>query len=74
MMKRTKSVLPIDRPYKLRTEFAAELALPLTNIFNTCLQQGKYPKMWKFELITPVPKLKSPVKIKDLRKIDNVLL
>ena len=37
MMKRTKSVLPIDLPYKLRTEFAAVLALPLTNIFNTCL-------------------------------------
>ncbi len=69
MMKRTKSVLPIDLPYKLRTEFAAELALPLTNIFNTCLQQGTYPKMWKFEWITPVPKLKNPITIKDLRKI-----
>ena len=59
MMKRTKSVLPIDLPYKLRTEFAAELALPLTNIFNTCLQQETYPKMLKFEWITPMPKLKS---------------
>ena len=36
MMKRTKSVLPIDLLYKLRTEFAAELAIPFTNIFNTC--------------------------------------
>lgn len=68
-MKRTKSVLPTDIPYKLRQEFAVELATPLTNIFNACLESGIYPDVWKFECITPVPKVQSPKIIKDLRKI-----
>ena len=42
-MKKTKSCLPIDLPYKIRKEFAAELAAPLTNILNSCLRDGKYP-------------------------------
>ena len=70
-MKKTKTVLPIDIPYKLRKEFAAELAAPLTDIFNTCLAQGSYPLKWKFEWVTPVPKVKNPVSIKDLRKISG---
>ena len=43
-LKKTKSVLPTDIPYKLRQEFAAELATPLTNIFNACLESGSYPE------------------------------
>jgi len=57
-MKKTKSTLPIDLPYKLRKEFAPELAVPLTNIFNSCLKEGKYPAMWKYEWVTPIPKTK----------------
>ena len=68
-MEKTKSVLPTDIPYKLRQEFAAELATPLTNIFNACLESGNYPETWKFEFITPVPKVQSPKTMKDLRKI-----
>jgi hypothetical protein len=68
-MKKTKSTLPIDLPYKLRKEFAAELATPLTDIFNSCLQAGTFPQKWKFEWVTPVPKVKNPEKMKDLRKI-----
>ena len=56
-MKKTKSTLPIDLPYKLRKEFAPELAVPLTNIFNSCLKEGKYPAMWKYEWVTPIPKI-----------------
>ena len=50
-MKRTKSVLPTDIPYKLRQEFAVELATPLTNIFNACMESGIYPDIWKFKCI-----------------------
>ena len=63
-MKKTKSVLPTDIPYKLRQEFAAELATPLTNICNACLESGNYPETCKF-----VPKVLSPKTIKNLRKI-----
>ena len=53
-MMKTKSVLPTDIPYKLRQEFAAELATPLTNIFNACLESGSYAETWKFECIALV--------------------
>ena len=61
-MKKTKSTLPTDIPFKQRNEFAVELAKPWTNILNACLQTGIYPKKWKFEWVTPAQcqKLKTP--------------
>ena len=70
--KRTKSTLPIDIPDILRKEAAEFLAEPLTDIYNTCLTKGTYPRAWKKEFVTPVPKGK-PNQIlkalKDVRKI-----
>ena len=54
--KKTKSTFPIDLPDSLRKEFALELTKPLVNIYNCCLSQGIFPKIWKEELVTPVPK------------------
>ena len=48
------------------------LAEPLTNILNKCLNEGTYPRTWKKEWVTPVPKGKpgQPLKLlKDVRKI-----
>ena len=67
--KNTKSTLPIDIPDNLRKEFAPEISLPLTNIINACLTQQKFPSMWKFEWVSPVPKVTNPKTLKDLRKI-----
>ena len=70
--KKTKSTLPMDIPEKLRREGAEFLAEPLSNIYNSCLQEGKYPRVWKKEWVTPVPKGKpnQPLKtVKDVRKI-----
>ena len=68
--KKTKSTLPIDIPESLRKEAAEFLAEPLTDIFNTCLRTGTYPRSWKFEWCTPVPKKKKLLKnLKDVRKI-----
>ena len=67
--KKTKSTLPVDLPDSLRIEFAAELAGPLKNIINTCLYEQIYPKLWKYEWVSPVPKITHPKVIKDLRKI-----
>ena len=68
--KRTKRTLPIDIPDNLRKEAAVFLAEPLTDIFNTCLREGKYPKTWKHEWCTPVPKKKVAIKnLKDVRQI-----
>ena len=71
-MKRTKSTLPIDIPDSLRREAAEFLAEPLTEIYNTCLVNGTYPKTWKKEFVTPVPKGKPNIilkQLKDVRKI-----
>ena len=66
--KKTKSTLEIDLPAELWKEAAEFLAEPLTHIFNTCLKEGKYPKTWKFEWCTPVPK-----KVKVLKHLIDVL-
>ena len=68
-LKKTKSTFPIDLPEKLQKEFALELAAPLTNIYNCCLQQGIFPGIWKEELVTPVPKTEILRQVKDTRKI-----
>ena len=44
---------------------------PLTNIVNSCLEQGRFPDLWKMALITPIPKKENPC-IDDLRPI-NIL-
>ena len=68
-LKKTKSTFPIDLPEKLRKEFAPELAAPLADIYNCCLQQGIFPSIWKEELVTPVPKKEILKEVKDTRKI-----
>ena len=54
----------MDLPDSLRLEFAAELTGPLTDIINTCLSRQVYPNLWKYEWVSPVPKV-----TQDLRKI-----
>ena len=67
--KRTKSTLLVDLPDSLRLEFAAELTGPLTDIINNCLNQQVYPNLWKYEWVSPVPKVTHPKVVQDLRKI-----
>ena len=70
-LKKTRSTLPIDIPHKLRKACSVELAGPLTNIINACLKQGQYPQLWKYEWVTPVPKVTNPLSPEDLRKISG---
>ena len=70
-LKKTKSTLPLDIPDKIRQECAVLLAGPLSTIINTSLNQSLYPRLWKQEWVTPVPKISHPIQIKDLRKISG---
>ena len=71
--KKTKSTLDIDIPENLRKEAAEFLAEPLTNIYNKCLKEGVFPKTWKQEWCTPVPKKKTALKeLKDVRMIASI--
>ena len=67
--KKTKSTLPVDIPDNLRKEAAICLAEPLTDIYNTCLRQGIFPKLWKKEYVTPVPKLKPNEPLEELKDV-----
>ena len=44
---------------------------PVTDIINASLRDGEYPQLWKYEYVTPVPKVTHPKTMKDLRKISS---
>ena len=62
-----------DLPAKLIKEFAAYLAEPLADILNASVGRGEYPKIYKFELSTPVPKGYPTEKLTQLRNIRGLL-
>ena len=69
-MKKTRSTLPIDLPDQLRIECAVDLAEPLTDIFNSCFENGVFPIAWRREWVTALPKPNRELKTcSDLRKI-----
>ena len=66
-----KSSVKGDVPWKIITEFSVELSFPLSNIYNTGTENGEWPAIWKFEYVTPVPKVYPPNSVDDLRKISG---
>ena len=68
-MRTNTSTLLGDIPMKIIKEFSVELAFPLADILNRSYQYGEYPKIWKIELVTPVPKVIPTEKPDQLRKI-----
>ena len=68
-LKSRKSTQPIDLPSKLRKQFPCELATPLTDIINSCLDKYHYPMPWKHEWVVPTEKVNNPATLKQLRKI-----
>ena len=45
------------------------LCEPLTDIINTMFSQHKYPAVWKMAEVVPLPKMKTPQRIKDNHRI-----
>ena len=72
-LKTNKASVPGDFPAKLIKHFAAYLADPLTDIINTSIRRGEYPKLYKFEISTPVPKSYPPKNISEVRNISGLL-
>ena len=64
-----KSQHPNDIPAKIIKRFAAELATPLTHIFNESLHAGEFPTPWKHAAVTPVPKVQPPGTVNNRRPI-----
>ena len=54
-IKTNKSTIINDIPAKIIKEFAVDLAEPLSFLINNIMRNGQYPKLYKFERVTPVP-------------------
>ena len=52
-----------------KKEFLPELAKPASFIFNCITKSGTYPRQWKTEYVTPIPKINPPETEDDLRNI-----
>jgi hypothetical protein len=72
-LKTNKATVPGDFPAKLIKMFAAYLAEPLTDIINTSIRRGEYPKLYKFEISTPLPKKYPPRITSEIRNISGLL-
>ena len=57
---------------KLIQLFSDELSKPLCNLINSMFISGIYPKIWKRELITPIPKQYPAPTMKKLRPISGI--
>ena len=72
-MNRNAATVPGDLPMKIISIFADELTLPLCHLINSCIRVGQYPRIWKTEIVTPVPKVHPPEKLDHLRKISGLM-
>ena len=70
-IKKKASTVLGDIPWKIVTEFSVELSTPLSNIYNSATLAGIWPTIWKFEYVTPVPKVYPPANTDELRKISG---
>ena len=52
-----KSVPNGDIPPKIIKKFAKQIAVPLSDIINSSIKEGIWPKKWKSEIVTPIAKV-----------------
>ena len=71
-IKTNKSTAPGDIPAKIIKEYAMFLCIPMSDIVNTGLRVGHWPKRYKRETITPTPKQTPPETTEMLRPIANL--
>ena len=72
--RKPKSTVPGDIFPQLVTQFADFLAIPLTSVYNCITETRSWPKCWKNEFVTIIPKKSSPESLSDLRNISCTLL
>ena len=59
---------------KLVTELSDFFAIPLTSIYNEISRTKVWPRIWKEEFVTVIPKRQNPASINDLRNISCTML
>ena len=68
-LKVKKSTAPDDIPSAIIKEYAEFICVPLCNILNSCVSRGEYPRIWKIESQTPIPKEYPVLTVDKLRNI-----
>ena len=72
-MNRKSSCVLGDLPIQIIYELSNFLTLLLTPIINIMFEQGRYPELWKKEVITPAPKVYPTLNVKQLRPISGLI-
>ena len=72
-IKINKASVQGDFPAKLINHFAAYISEPLINIINTSIRRMEYPKIYKSEISTPIPKHFPPRDLSEVRNISGLL-
>ena len=72
--RKPKSMVKGDIFPDLVTQFADLLAVPLTSIYNEISETLTWPKIWKEEFVTVIPKTRTPTEIGQLRNISCTML
>ena len=70
------AVGPDDLPYWFWRDYAYDLAPVITKIFNTSLQNGVIPDLWKLANLLPIPKVSPLTECSQLRPISltNIIM
>ena len=68
-----KSNVNSDVPAKLLKLFSNQLAIPIKDCLNGAMKQGRWPDIFKLEIVTPIPKQMPPQDINHLRNISGLL-
>ena len=69
--KKPHSKVPGDIGKILVKECSAELAVPITKIYNKITESKEYPRSWVNEQQTPIPKTNPPSSMEDIRNISG---
>ena len=67
-----KSTPKDDIPVRIIKKSSNSLSAPLTKLINSAIKEGSWPKVFKEEIITPVPKVFPQKDIDDLRDITGL--
>ena len=68
-----KSNVKGDIPVKLLKNFSKYFANPVKDLLNSSIRQGRWPDIFKMEMVTPVPKQFPPQDVDQLRNISGLL-
>ena len=72
-MDTNKSNVCGDIPARILKTFAASIAKPVKDLINSSIRQGKWPGIFKLEIVTPVPKEYPTQNVDQLRNISGLL-